>query len=267
MDWIVGLLIIGAVGWLIFRPKKSAPAAKIERAPALPRPPVYEGYRDELKRKPIEELDEDEQIIRRAHDTFKASQAARTAEYRAKQDALASDQNKIKRATDFIDTSNLDFALPFVQEETQYWPDWIVNQNGKWSPPLSVTDLAKGENGEPSRARWIELRPESGPLYRIEFEASRMPTDDDFEHGSMTLYFDGEEVLGMLVKRNWTNEWDRWKFAIVESLKVGPWIEGFIQFYTQLRSIKENKSEDTPNDYLRAKAAKIDMGGADRCWN
>jgi hypothetical protein len=148
MDWIVGLLIIGGIGWLIFRPKKAAPAAKIERAPALPKPPVYEDYRDELERKPIEELDEDEQIIRRTYDTFKASQAARTAEYRAKQGALASDQKKIKRATDFIEISNLDIALPFVQEETQYWPSWIVNQNGKWSPPLPVIDLAKGDNAE-----------------------------------------------------------------------------------------------------------------------
>ena len=88
-----------------------------------------------------------------------------------------------------------------------------------------------------------------------------MPADDDFEYGSMTLYVDGEEVLAMFVKRNWTKEWDLWKFAIVESLKVGPWIQGFIQFYAQLRSVTENKSEDTSNDYVRAKAGKIDLGG------
>lgn len=40
MDWIVGLLIIGGVGWLIFRPKKALPAAKIERAPAPPKSSV-----------------------------------------------------------------------------------------------------------------------------------------------------------------------------------------------------------------------------------
>lgn len=229
----------------------------------MPKPSVYEDYQDELERKPIDELDEEEQIIRRAHEAFKTSQTTRTAEYRTKQDALASDHKKIKRATDFIDTSNLDIALPFVQEQTKYWPSWIANQNGKWSPPLPVTDLVKNDDGVPSDTSWAEFRPADGPLYRIAFERSRMPVDDDFEFASMTLYVDGAEVLGMFVKRNWTKEWDRWKFAVVESLTVGPWIQGFIQFYTLLRSVEENRSEDTSNDYVRAKAAKIDLGGLD----
>lgn len=263
MDWIIWLLIAGGVCWWLFKPKKALEAPRVAAQPATPKPPVYEDYQDELERKPIDELDEEEQIIRRAHDAFKSAQAERSAEYRAKQDALAADQKKIKRATDFVDTSTLDLALPFVQEETQYWPSWIVNQNGKWFPPLPVIDLAKNDEGVSSNTKWAEFRPVDGPLYRIAFERSRMPVDDDYEYGSMTLYVDGEEVLGMFVKRNWTKEWDRWKFAVVESLKVGSWIADFIDFYVRLRSVKENKSEDTSNDYVRAKAAKIDLSGLD----
>ncbi len=66
----------------------------------------------------------------------------------------------------------------------------------------------------------------------------------------------------MFVRRDWTKEWASWYFSGVESLKVGPWIEGFIALYNRLRSIKENKSEDRNNDYVGEKAAKIDLGDA-----
>lgn len=62
-----------------------------------------------------------------------------------------------------------------------------------------------------------------------------MPIDDDYEYGSMALSMDGEEVPSMFVQRDWTKEWSRWQFSMVESLKVGPWIEGFIAFYNLLR--------------------------------
>ncbi len=90
----------------------------------------------------------------------------------------------------------------------------------------------------------------------------QMPMDGDYEYGSMTLSVDGEEVLGMFVRRDWTKEWANWQFSGVESLKVGSWIDGFMAFYNRLRSIKENKSEDRNDDYVRKNAAKIDLGNA-----
>ena len=64
----------------------------------------------------------------------------------------------------------------------------------------------------------------------------------------------------MFVSRDWQKEYARWKFAVVDGLKVGPWIEGFITFYNRLRTIDESKQEATSDNYVRQKAAKIDLG-------
>lgn len=261
MDWIVGLLIVVGIGWWLLRPKRSAAPESIAVNRLQPKPPVYEDYQDELERKPIEELDEEEQIIRRAHDAFMAERDNRNAEYRAKTAALAVDEKKIARATDFIKTSYLSHALPFVQDETQHWPSWSKMGEGHWKAPVPLSDVDGSTTGGIDE-KWVQFRADGGSLYKIEFERSRMPVDDDYEYASMTLSVDGEEVLGMFVKRDWTKEWATWQFSIVESLKIGPWIEGFMAFYNRLRSINENEAEDRNGDYVRQQAAKIDLGGA-----
>lgn len=256
MGWIIGISIVGGFVWWLYRPNK--PAATAARSIEAAKP-IYEDYQDKLERKPIDELDSEEQIIRRAHDAFNAERDNRTAEYRAKRDALAADEKKIARATDFIETSFLSLALPFVQDETAHWPSWSKMDASRWTARLPISDVDGTTTGGHDK-NWVEFRPEGSPLYKVEFERSRMPVDDDYEYGSMTLSVDGEEVLGMFVRRDWTKEWSRWQFSIVESLKVGPWIEGFIAFYNRLRSINENQSEDSSGDYVREKAAKIDLG-------
>lgn len=258
MELIVVLAVLSGIGWWLFKPKKSASAARATVA-APPPPPRYEDYQDELERKPIDELNEDEKIIRRAHDAFHAERDARTAEYGAKQNSLADDNRKIKKATDFIETSYLSLALPFVQEKTQHWPSWSKMHASRWTAPIPLSDV-NGPEGGTFEDRRVEFRADGGPLYRIAFQKSRMPVDDDQEYGTMTLAVDGEQVLGMFVSRNWQKEYDDWKFAVVDNLKVGPWIEGFIAFYNRLRNIDENAQEDTSNNYVRQKAAKIDLG-------
>jgi hypothetical protein len=86
-----------------------------------------------------------------------------------------------------------------------------------------------------------------------------MTADDDYQYGSMTLSVDGEEVLSMSVRRNLAKEWESWNFLSVDSLKVGSWIEDFIDLYNVFRSQEEKKSEDRHHDYVRKRAAKIDL--------
>jgi hypothetical protein len=260
MDWIIGLLIVGGICWLLLRPTAKLVEPTRPKS-VIPKTSVYKDYRDELERKPMEELDEEEQIVRRAHKAFHAERDNRTSEYRAKKAALAASEEKIARATDLIKTSYLSHALPFVHEETQHWPSWSKMDEARWTAPMPLSDV-DGSSGSGINERWVEFRADGSPLFKIEFEKSRMPVDDEYEYGSMTLYVDGDEVLGMFVRRDWTNEWGGWEFSVVETLKVGSWIEGFMAFYSQLRSIKENKSEDRNDSYVRQKAAKIDLGGA-----
>ena len=273
MDQIIGLLTFGGLVWFFFwlffgdpvwwltrRSRKlTAAPAPTPRESIVPKPAVYRDYRDELARRPIEELDREEQIIRRARDAFDTERDNRTAEYRAKKAALAADEKKINRATEFIKTSSLSYALPFVQDETQHWPSWSRMDESRWTAPMQLSDVDGSTTGGIDD-KWVEFRAEGGPLYKIAFKRSRMPVDEDYEYASMNLSVDGEEVLGMFVKRDWTKEWASWHFSTVESLKVGPWLEGFMAFYNRLRSIKENKSEDRNDDYVREKAAKIDLG-------
>lgn len=256
MEWVIAIAVIGGIIWWLTRP--SEPAAVTPKS-VEPEKPAYDGYQEEIERKPIDELDFEEQIIRRAHDIFNEERSNRDAEYRAKRDALATDEKKIARAANFIETSFLSLALPFVQDETKHWPSWSKMDESRWTPPLPISDV-DGTTTSGYDKSWVEFRADGSPLYKVEFERSRMPADGNYEYGSMTLSVDGEEVLGMFVRRDWTEEWSRWQFSVVESLKVGPWIEGFIEFYNRLRSIGENQSEDRSADYVRQKAAKIDLG-------
>lgn len=210
---------------------------------------------------PIEELDEDERIVRRAHDNFVAERETREAEYRAKRDAITSDEIKIARATEFIKTSYLSIALPFVQEETQYWPSWSKMDASRWTAPMPISDVDGSTTGGIDN-RWVQFRAELGQLHRIEFQKSPVPAEGNMEYGSITLFVDDEEVMGIFVARDWTREWDRWHFTDVESLKIGPWVEGFMAFYNRLRSLAENKSADRSIKSVREKAAKIDLGEA-----
>jgi len=257
MEWVIGIAVVGGFAWWVSRPNKAAATAAKSIEPAKP---VYEDYQDHLKRKPIDELDAEEKIIRSAHDAFIAERDNRAAEHRAKRDALAADEKKIARATDFVESSFLGLALPFVQDETKHWPSWSKMDASRWTAPLPISDV-DGTTAGGQDESWVEFRAEGSPLYKIEFQRSRMPVDNNYEYGSMTLFVDGEEVLGMFVRRDWTKEWSRWEFSIVECLKVGPWIADFIAFYNRLRSIEENKSEDNSGDYVREKAAKINLGG------
>lgn len=257
MDWIIGLLLVGGIVFWLSRPK--ANIAPVPARPDVPSTPEYENYQDELERKPIEELDKDEQIIRRAHDAFMAERDRMSAEYSSNKAALSEDEKKLSKARNFISTRYLDHALPFVQEETRYWPSWSKLGESRWISPVTLSEVDGTTSGS-SDINWVQFRADNGPLYRIEFERSRMPVDGDHEYGSMTLFVDGDTVLGMFVRRNWTHEWASWQFSMVEALKVGPWIEGFLAFYLRLRSIKEKASADRANEYVRQKAAKIDLG-------
>jgi|GEM_PF-2721857 len=259
MEFVVAsVVIVFAVWWLftaIYKKKTSNPQQGIPEAPA------YMDYCDDLENRPVQELKEDERIIRDARDSFDAERKARSAEYHAKQNALAADKNKITRATDFVRTSYLSLALPYVQKATKHWPSWSKMDSSRWTAPMPLSDVeeSKFALGEP---QWVQFRPTGGPLYKIEFKQSQslMPTDDNMEYGSITLFVDDEEVLGMCVNRDLTNEWSTWDFEVVESLKVGPWIREFMAFYNRLRSAAENESEDRSIKYLRDKAAKIDLG-------
>jgi len=261
MDWIIALLSFGALIWWLrsLSKKQTLGVTQTPHKPTASNPTVYQDYHEELVRKPIEKLDEEEQIIRRAHDAFAAERANRDREYRAKKASLAADEKKIQRATEFINTSYLSIALPFVQEETQHWPSWSKMDESRWKAPMQLSDV-NGSTTSGTIDEWVEFRAEGGPLYKIGFEKSRRATDADYEYGYMTLFVDGEEVLAMFVKRDYHKEWARWYFSTVKSLKVGPWIEDFMAFYNRLRSTKENESEDRMDDYVREKAAKIDLG-------
>jgi hypothetical protein len=265
MEILIVILISGCLAWWIKNLVKKRAAARLpiikeidEAAPA-----VYKDYQDELWRKPLHGLNDEERIIRRAHEAFNAERKKRNADYQAKKAALIADKKKIARATDFVKTSHLDLALPFIQEETKSWPSWSKMDEGQLEAPVAASDINGSTEGS-INSRWVEFRANSGPLYKIGIEEigieeSRMSADDVYQYGIITLSVDGEEVLSMSVRRNVAKEWEIWNFLSVESLKVGSWIEDFIYLYNVFRSQKEKKSEDRHHDYVRKRAERIDF--------
>jgi hypothetical protein len=257
MTWLLILAAVAVGAWW-FGKQSSKPAPTQPLTPSLP---VYEDYQDEIERKPVEELDGDEQEVRKAFATFERQHKARSDSYHAKKAAIASDEQKLVTARKFIETAHLDLALPYVQDETRHWPSWSkLPEDRGWTAPMLLTDI----DGTTSAAKetWVQFRA-GGSLFRLDMQESRMPADDNNEFAKMQLSVDGQEVLGMGVMRDWTKEYDRWRFVSVDCLRVGPWMTEFVEFYGKLRAIKEGTQEDLMNKYVTDRAGKVDLGGAE----
>ena len=204
-----------------------------------------------------------DQIIHRAHDAFQANIDKRENENRTRQEELQKDQNKISRANGIIKDSGLNIALPFVQEETKCWKSWSKMDESRWKAPVILADVdgSEGFSGD----QWVEFSADGGPLYKIVFKKSPLTgfSDDKYSHATIILFVEGEEVLGMGVERDFTNEFDIWHFSSVRALRVGPWIEGFIDFYNRLKLIKAREFQDFRSRLVRDQAARIDLGSLD----
>jgi len=247
ISWIIEVMIFGGIIWLLTR---------------LSVKPTSRDWAG-LVRKPDDAIDTKEHIIRRAHAVYNAEVKKRYNERLLKQDYLESDQNKIDQANNFVTSCRLDTALLFVWERTHYWVDSSRYQT-KWKTPIDVTDLDGSSKGTSKIGSWIEFRPDGERLYSIRLDDPRPHGIDlGYFDSSITLSVDGEIVLCISVTTDSLSEWSSWGFTGVKSLKVGPWVEGFVALYAQLLSIGESEVDDRNAAQLRDQAARIDLGNLD----
>ena len=247
IDWIIISLIFGGVLW--WRTRSSTKPTSHDWAG--------------LVRKPDEALDVEQIIIRRTRSAYNAERNRRHAERLENQKVLEADKKKITRANEFVQSSLLDVALTFVWKKTQYWADSSRYENG-WKAPTKISGLDGSTKGPINKGRWIEFKPDGSSLYLIELdEPQSHGIDYGWFNSSMTLSVDGERVFSISVTTDQASEWALWAFSDVTFLKVGPWVEGFIGFYTRLLSIEERESDDRHAAYVREQAAKFDLGGLD----
>jgi hypothetical protein len=219
--------------------------------------PNYDDYDDMIEQKPIDEETSDERDVRLAREVFDKGAHERTATYRAQKDAVRAAERKVEQANEFIRTSYLSLAVPYVWEEVHFWPSWSSLEKGRWEPPFPITDIAdEGGLGDRPEAQWRA----GGSLFRLTFEKHHFPEDRENEHATFTLFVDDVEVVSMTCLNDWTKEYSDWHFANVQSLKVGPWMAEFMEFYSKLRGIKETKITETMNNYYVERAARIDLG-------
>jgi hypothetical protein len=254
VELTIALIIAGFIGWWLLKP------SKLNTEPAKPIPAIqkYDGYQDELESKPFDELDADEQEVRKAFEVFEQHEKERFDCYVQKKTSIQEDEKKLKKAREFVETSRLSVALPYVYEETKHWSSWSALPEGRsWNPPLPVENVEGSSSS--IQESWTQFRAH-GFLFRIDFEESRFSIDDDSQVAELRLTVDGIEVLGMGVARDWAKEYDNWHFATVNCLRVGPWMSKFVDLYGQLLAIEEGMMEDVSNEYVTERAAKIDLG-------
>lgn len=254
MEWVLFLGLIALAWWM-----GSRTSAKNMPTPlAAKQAPSYEDYQDKLERGPPETLDGDELEIRRAIDTVERHRSEQEARYRERKAAIAADEAKLERARDFIESSNLGFAVPSVWEEIRHWPSWSKLEKGRWSAPIPVSEIAGSQIS--AKPEWTQFRAEGGSLFKIEFERSTSYGDDELEFATMRLFTDGEKVLEIGASRNWANEFERWRFSTVDCLKVGPWISEFVEFDCKLKAAKGEQSAEWHKEYISSRAANVDLG-------
>lgn len=254
MEWLFLLGIIAVAWWVGSRTR----VAKTPTSETVEEIPSYEDYQDELERKPPNQLDSEEQEIRRAIDTVERHRSKREARYRERKAATAADEAKLERARDFIVSSNLGFAVPSVWEEIRHWPSWSKLEEGRWSAPIPVSEIAGSKVG--AKPEWTQFRAEGGSLFKLEFERSNSYGEEELEFATMRLFRDGEKVLEIGTSRNWANEWERWRLSTVDCLRVGPWISEFVEFDCKLMAEKDEQSAKWDKEYISGRAANVDLG-------
>jgi hypothetical protein len=129
----------------------------------------------------------------------------------------------------------------------------------RWKAPMPLTDIDGSPSGE--KLAWVAFRA-GGSLFRLSLEESRMPSNDEYSFADMRLNVDGTEVLGMSVIQNFTAEYYDWRFATVDTLKVGPWMAEFVEFYSRLRLIEESKMTEYRHSFEKERASRMDLGDA-----
>ena len=166
-------------------------------------------------------------------------------------------QRKVEQANEFIRTSYLSIAVPYIWDETRHWSSWSKMDASRWTPPFPITDL-DGESTQ-GDTPWVQVRA-GGSLFRLTFHRHHFPEDREHEHATFTLFVDDVEVLSVACLNDWTKEHSDWRFAATESLKVGPWMTEFMEIYSRLRAINEAKITESTNSYYEERAAKINLG-------
>lgn len=222
------------------RGKRSAPVEPVDAASVIATP--------------APELSPDDLEIAKASEALKAGADARTAAYNEHKASLADAQAKIRGAEKFAKDSGLDVAVPWLWEHMQFWPSWKEKPD-QWKPPVALDDLSGASRDE---VRWTW----QGQTFAMLFKKwqSFGPAQDTLDYGTITVESGGIVVAAITAKMDLAKEYDRWRFAGIEALTVGPWIAEFVRFYQEARLADEARSYARDADYVTAKASRIDLG-------
>lgn len=237
---LVGILaLLGVVGYFLFlrRPRRSQAVPPSEVVAPIEPP----------------ELSLDEQEVERARNALQAGADARHAAFGEHKASLAEAETKIRDAEKFVKESGLDVALPWLWDHMNCWPSWNEKPD-QWTPPLAL-DQISGVSHEEVQWTW------QGHSFAMVFK--KWPPhgvgQGYQDYGTITVEAGSSAVAAVTATRDLSKEYDRWRFAGVEALTVGPWMTDLIRFYQQLRLADEARGYSRSADHITAKAAKIDL--------
>ena len=253
MDWMIGLALIGGLIWWLSKSNGAAEKQKL-KPPLVVEEAINE---DNPESRQAEKFDGDEPEVRKAMETFERQRKERSDEHAANRRAIVEDERKLEKAKEMIESSHLDIALPYVQDESRHWPSWSKLPDERWAPPIPLIDIDGSTSAETKS--WVQFKTR-GLLFRIDMQESQMPSIEENEFATMNLSVDGQEVLGMGVIRNCNNEFSRWRFSTVDSFRVGSWLSEFVSIYGDLLSSNERIHEDSMQKYTTERSANIDLG-------
>jgi hypothetical protein len=251
MTTIIWIVAIGVGAYFLFfrkgnsvrQPEPSVEA--VEPVAAIPGP----------------KLTPEEAEIAKARELGEAGSEARQQAFHEHKRGLREAEAKLAQADKFVRESGLDHAVPWLFEEMQHWPSWQSGPSD-WKLPVDITEVeGEGEFGD----RWISWN-WADTKFKIHF--TKHPDygglrDDTTELADFRVEVNGELVLEVNCSRDWSKEFDPWRYFSTDALKVGPWISKLVEFYQHTRLAHERNGYAVDAEYTLDRAKGIALGGAE----
>jgi hypothetical protein len=193
-------------------------------------------------------LSEDEQYAAAASEAWDRRRDEADAAYHSQSDAVAEAHEKLARAKQLVDKSDVGVASMEILRIAWHWPSW--SKRDDWQTPFEIEGLDTFD-GHGIAWKW------QGFEFGLKLMKHPNYISYDKNYGDIVVHANGEQVLKLDVSSDMADEYDRWSYHGVSGLVPGPWMAALVDFAGALRLSETKRQRDWQDKYYTDKAAGI----------
>lgn len=185
-----------------------------------------------------------------------AAAMALAADAAARRTEAADAQTLIERARAWTRETGVGHSACQLYQRAKPWSAWAKRDDWAQWNTLEVSDAKSGRNT--ANADCVAF---TRAGHRWEFthkESQSYLPDDDCRRGVLTVAYDGEAVMGLLISKTY-DEFAEWMPADIDLLSVGPWAAELVEMEVVLDQQRQQQSNASAAERVLAKASRIKL--------